>query len=172
MLKTDISDIIENNIKKKKIKEKDLCSIVLDMSYDIDMKIRIKYLDKIFKLKGYETVQEIINKLCIMYQFASTFLLKEFLKEISEKTKIHIDFKLNTAKLLCTNNEKDDVGYKSLYKICKSKDFLNIPTPVKLDSIFILMKNNKYKLKSKKLFCNIINNEKIDIDFRYKSILS
>ena len=176
MLKTEINDIIEidiKNIKKKNIKkENDLCDIILDMSYDIDIKRRIKYLNKIFKLKGYEFVQEIINKLCIMYQFASTFLLKEFLKEISEKSKIHIDFKINTAKILCTMNKNDDIGYKSLYKICKTKDFYNISTTIKIDTIFILMKNNKYKIKSIKLFCNIVNNEKLNIDFRYKSILS
>jgi len=176
MLKTDINDIIESNLKnkrkEKKIKEEDLCNVIVDMSYDIDINQRIKYLNKIFKSRGYEYVQELINKLCIMYQFASTFLLKEFLKEISEKSKIHIDFKLNTAKIMCAINGKDDLGYKSLYKICKSKDFLNIPTPVKIDTIFILMKNSKYKTQSKRLFCNIVNNNKLNIDFRYKSILS
>ena len=174
MLKTDINQIIESSIKKKekKIKDEDLCNIIVDMSYDIDIKERIRYLNKIYKSKGYEYVQELINKLCIMYQFASTFLLKEFLKEISEKSKIHIDFKINTSKIMCAINGKDDLGYKSLYKICKSIDFLNVPTPVKIDTIFILMNNSKYKTKSKKLFCNIINNKKLDIDFRYKTILS
>ena len=48
----------------------------------------------------------------------------------------------------------------------------NLPTPYKVETICKLMKNENYKEQALLYFFNIINNEELDCEYRYKTILS
>lgn len=150
--------------------EDELDEGVIDLS--VNLKIRMDYIHRFYKDKGYDIIQELVNKLSGMYQLSGTSLLKEYLFEISTKSKLHIDHKVISAKGLCFYNKEDDLGYKAINEICKSKDFYSIPTPCQIELICILIKHKKYKKQSKKYFCQVINNDNIEVDYRYKAILN
>jgi hypothetical protein len=67
--------------------------------------------------------------------------------------------------------KQDDTGYETLEYICSTLDD-SIPTPVKIDVVCMLMGSEKYKLNAKEYFLNIINDQNVNCDFRFKSILS
>lgn len=64
-------------------------------------------------------------------------------------------------------------GYKALNNVCsKMCDEIDFPTPCRIDAIHMLMENIEYKNESNIYFKEVINDDKIDCDYRYKSILS
>ncbi len=71
------------------------------------------------------------------------------------------------------NNINISIIYKSLNYISNNLDkILDLNIIIKIDCIIYLMKNPNYFEDSTYLFSNLINNKKIDIEYRYKTILS
>ena len=150
--------------------EDNLPSVVMDLS--ISLKIRIAALEMYHTKAGTEETTELITKLGMMYTLSGTTLIKEFLYAICTESKISTSLRLMSAKSLCFFNEKIELGYKALDHICQNLE--NIPTPVKIDAIYILIKCpiEKYHINAKNYFCKIINDLTLECDFRYKTILS
>lgn len=151
------------------IKDKnDTKEVILDLS--ISLQHRLNTLELFYNTYGNEETLEIVNKLNTMYQFSGTKSLEEYLFEICTNSNINPMLKLSSAKSLCYFNEEQEIGYKALDIVCKNLG--DVPSPCKIESVIILMKHKDYKLNSRNYFCNIINDQKIECDYRYKSILS
>ena len=88
-------------------------------------------------------------------------------EEIQIKNENNIEIKKRNLELL-------NRGYKSLNNIFKDLDLKknNISTPYIIDTLCILIKSENYDNECDIYFRKIINNEKLDCDYRYKIILS
>lgn len=147
--------------------KENLSEIIIDLS--IPLNTRIKGLETFFEKFGEETV-EIVSRLSTMYQFSGTKILKLYLYRICEKCKISTSLKITAATSLCYFNPHDETGYQALDIVCKNMK--NTATPRKIEAICLLMTHKKFKIKSKNYFCKITNDQKLDCDYRYKTILS
>lgn len=147
-----------------------LPSTIMDLS--VPLETRIEALEMYHDKFGSEETTELITKLGMMYTLSGTTLIKEFLYEIAVKSKINIMLRLMAAKSLCSHNKNEELGFSAINIICQ--DLTNIPTPCKIESVFILIKCDldKYHTPAKDYFCKIINDDKLECDFRYKTILS
>ena len=146
---------------------------ILDLS--LNVKTRITYLNQYFNEKGEQETLELINRLCTMFQFSKTTLLKDYLYEISLSSTISIMLKIITSTILCSTQSNNIQGYYAINTICKTMidmDESFIATPLQIETICTLMQHPTYKIESRNYFCTIINNQKINCDYRYKSILS
>ena len=152
-------DEINNNLQKT----------IFDFSNDIT--IILKALLLFFDINKDETV-EVINRLCQMFIFSGSKIIQTLLFKIctDQDTKILSSiFRLECAQSLC-QGRNNEIGYTALDNVCK--DFADIPTPIRIEAIFILVKCDKFKNNAIKYFTNIIADQTIECDFRYKTILS
>jgi hypothetical protein len=156
---------LENNIDFTT--ESNISKYILDLS--LSLQTRIKALNLYYNQNNDDTI-EIINKLSMMYEISGTKVLREFLYQICKNTILPPFLQSICAKTLCTYNEKDDLGYEAV-DLVYPKFNQTIATPYKIDFIKLLMKNEKYKHKATSYFCEIINDQNINCDYRYKSIL-
>lgn len=153
------------NIEKNNINDNNIINIILDFELPLDTRIyALEYIKEEHKLV------EIINKITGMFMFSNTKILEEFIYEICMNSNIDTTLKIDCATSLCYYCSNSTIGYTALNHICKKLD--NIPTPLKIESVILLMSENQFKVNSKNYFCNIINDITIDCDFRYKTILS
>jgi hypothetical protein len=156
------------------ITDKNLLSeAIVDLSIQPDL--RIHYIEKFYEHFGEIESLELINRLSSMYQISGTKILEKYMYDISTNCKINAFLKITTAKSLCYFNPKQVIGYQALNIICEKFDYEqdnSLSTPVKIDAISLLMNNDLYKKQSLQYFCEIINNIKLDCDYRYKTILS
>jgi hypothetical protein len=71
------------------------------------------------------------------------------------------------------NEKRQNIAFKLLNIVCSQLISDNeLATPYKVEVISMLMKVSKYKEKSSMYFKQVINNDNIDCDYRYKLILS
>lgn len=133
----------------------------------INLRIRIMYLE-LFYERDPEQFGEVISCIIGMYSFSRTIILKDYLYEISINEKIPIIYRIECSKNL--NKE----GYYLINQLCKNNLFNFLPTPIRVDTILYLMKNNtdEYKEESKKYFCDIVNDIHIENLYRFKLIQS
>jgi hypothetical protein len=163
----------ENNYIIDMTDNKLLSEAILDLSIQPDL--RIHYIEKFYEQFGKIESLELINRLSSMYQISGTKILEKYMYDISTKCKINAFLKITTAKSLCYFNPKQVIGYQALNIICEkfeSEQDHSLSTPVKIDAISLLMNNDSYKKQSLQYFCEIINNIKLECDYRYKTILS
>jgi hypothetical protein len=174
-----------------------LAKYVLDLSLDQDL--RINALEQLCELEKENSV-ELISKITGMYQFSGTTILARFLYKVCTHGNITAFLKLELATSLLSfveieedsdSEDEDDMieikrssniaiqkrnlqrknnGYKALDSVCY--DLQDVPTPCRIDAICMLMKCETYKNQSQSYFIEIINDQFIDCDFRYKTILS
>jgi len=165
----DLTLIREKSINIIVDKDKEsLTELVTDLSTPLIT--RISGLELFFNKFGQEESNEIINKLSMMYQFSGTKIIETYLYEICMQCKIDTFLKITAAKSLCSFYPEKEHGYKALNNVCK--DMEDVATPCKIDAICLLMLHKTYKTQSKDYFCSIINNIKLECDYRYKTILS
>jgi len=150
------------------VSEENISKNIIDLS--LDLETRLKCIDIFYKKEG-DNVIEIINKLIMMYDLSNLKLLKQYLYDICEKSSLPPFLKSIVAKGLCFHDEKDELGYKAVDLIFQKMGD-EIGTPYKIEFIKILMKNENYKDKANMYFCNIINNDNLDCEYRFKYILS
>lgn len=191
------NDIIQNKEENVELKDENLSKIVIDLSIDQD--IRIKAFEKYFELHNNDSI-ELMSQITGMYQFSGSKVIQNFLIDLCFKSNISSFLKLEAAKSLLSfyemeevfkkeddknaieiktesnkqiikrNNERKEKGYYVLNHVCKKID--DISTPCRIEAICSLMECEKYKYESDEYFRNIINDSRIDCDYRYKSILS
>ena len=140
------------------------------MDFSLELKTRINSLELFYKQFGQEETLELVNRLATLFQFSGTKVLEKYIYEICVNSNISTLLKITAAKSLCYFDVKKEIGYVALDNICKNMS--DVPTPVQIDAVCLLMKHKKYKKQSRDYFCSIINNDKIDCDYRYKAILS
>ena len=78
----------------------------------------------------------------------------------------------NNKKIIERNLKRKEAAYEIINIVCSKFKNSDVPTPCQIESIHLLMKVEKYKEQSNSYFINIINDEKINCDYRYKTILS
>lgn len=145
-----------------------LSKTIMDLS--IPLETRIEALD-LYERSEKEEVIELINKLIMMYQLSGIKILREFLFAICEKSTINAFLKSISAKGLCTFNPSDELGYRAIDLVYPKLDD-TIGTPYKIEFVKLLMRNETFKEQALTHFCDITNNQTIDCDYRYKTILS
>ena len=166
---TDLQSSVEES--KTIIIDRDqesLSELIVDLSLPIET--RIQGIEMYFANFGQEESNEIINRLSMMYTMSGTKILEKYLYDMCMKCKISTFLKITAAKSLCYFNPEKELGYKALDTVCK--DMEDVATPCQIEAICLLMLHTKYKKQSLQYFCNIINNFKLDCDYRYKTILS
>jgi hypothetical protein len=152
------------------------------MDGSVKLKNRIGLLNYYYKKHGESQCMEIVNRISTMYQFSGTKILEKYLYEICTNCEISTFLKIICAKSLCYFNPENKLGYKALDFICKGigarkketqdADTPDMATPCRIDAVCLLMTNKTYKKKANGYFCSIINDMKLECDYRYKTILS
>ena len=166
---TDLQSSVEES--KTIIIDRDqesLSELIVDLSLPIET--RIQGIEMYFANFGQEESNEIINRLSMMYTMSGTKILEKYLYAMCMKCKISTFLKITAAKSLCYFNPEKELGYKALDTVCK--DMEDVATPCQIEAVCLLMLHTTYKKQSLQYFCNIINNLKLDCDYRYKTILS
>lgn len=148
--------------------QESLSELIVDLSLPIET--RIQGIEMYFANFGQEESNEIINRLSMMYTMSGVKILEKYLYAMCMKCKISTFLKITAAKSLCYFNPEKELGYKALDTVCK--DMEDFATPCKIEAVCLLMLHTTYKKQSLQYFCNIINNLKLDCDYRYKTILS
>ena len=148
----------------------DLIETILDLS--IEEEERLNALDKCYELSPNSVCIEIVKKLSLMYIMSGISVLKSFLSNVVLKTNIPIILKLLCAESLCEYEKNSDVGYDAVDFICSTMK-KDLATPCKIQAINILIKSSikKYNLKARNYFCNIIEDDSIEEEYRYKLIM-
>jgi hypothetical protein len=145
-----------------------LSQLIIDLT--ISLTSRIKALELFYTSFGQEESLELINRLSTMYQFSGTKVLEKYLYEICMNSNISSLLKITIAKSICYFDKEKEIGYQILDYVCQNMS--DVATPCQIEAVCLLMVHKDYKTQSKKYFCNIINNETLDCDYRYKTILS
>lgn len=151
------------------IDEDNLSKTIVDLS--LDQETRLNALNTHFDREGRDGTIDIINKLSMMYQLSGTKILLKFLYAICEHSKLDGFLKSIAAKGIWIFNEKDTKGYKAINMVIPQMG-QDVGTPYRIEFIRILMDNEKYKKQCRDYFCTICNDQSINCDYRYKSILS
>jgi len=147
--------------------ENNLRSEILDTSRP--QEVKMKALSMYYETQGRENTIEVINTLGMMYELSGTRSLRQYLYDISCSSLDPL-LKSFSAKALWSHDNEDELAYKAISLVYPLLE--NASTPYRIDLVKILMRNEKYKQESRNYFCEIINNNKIDCAFRYRSILS
>jgi len=143
-------------------------------------------LSRSFQLSGTKLIEAFLLKICINSSLSTVFklealkglyLYEEDEEYISEKDDIEekqdkMDINENIKK---RNNIRKLSCYNALNIICfefTNETNIELPTPCKIESIHMLMTSEIHKTQSALYFSELINNQNIDCEFRYKTILS
>lgn len=186
----DFEEMVED------FEEEEISKVIVDLSYNI--KTRIHCLERLYDNEGMDIIEH-INRLSSMYQITGIKLLEEYLHEIVINSKLPIILKLESIKTLLeyqelledSDNEMDDEeleefnkkiieknrkrrinAYISLDNVCSNMNTTPCPTPCRVEAFSLLMYNEEYKLNVNNYFKEFVNDQQIDCDFRYKTILS
>lgn len=171
---------------------------ILDLS--LRYETRIKLIHRYYT-ENQNNAIEIISRISGMYQFSGAKILEKYLNGIALETKLSDFLNVEAVKGLLSFTEfeediydKDDdemkeiktesndairqrnelrqnIAYETLNIIC-SRLTNELATPYKIDVICSLMENEQYKEESSLYFIKVIDDNRIDCDYRYKSILS
>jgi len=195
---TNIDFLSDDTIFNKDTVDYDnLPETIFDLTLDI--KTRMHALELYYEAKNEETI-EIIVRLNGMYQISGISILEQFLFNISLSNVLSVLLRLEAVKSLIMYNELEDEiedddtpgekqqkdmdneivrkrntkrmdnSSKSLNEICKNA--FELPTPCRVESLYLLMNFEKYKEHSLIYFSDLVNDQNIDCEFRYYTILS
>ena len=193
---TNIDDLVDE-INNKEIDYDNLPTTILDLSKDLS--VRMEALELYHDEKGPETT-EIISRLNGMYQMSGISILEQFLCKITCNGKIDILLRFEASKALLAYKElEDDIeptdtdeeiqekeaenklvqmrnmkrkenSVYTLNQICLNSSTL--PTPCRIECIISLLELNGYSEEVNSYFITLINDQNIDCEFRYRTILS
>jgi hypothetical protein len=185
----------EDNIS---LDDKEYDKYILDLS--LKFETRIKLIERYYSENQNNTV-ELVSRISGMYHFSGTKILEKYLNGIATESYLSSLLKIEAIKGLLSFeeyeediDEKDDEelkeikkesndaikernkiryvnAYKVLNDVCSSLDD-ELPTPCKIEIICMLMENPEYDPYSCLYFLKIICDERLECEFRYKTILS
>lgn len=180
---TNIDLLSDENIFYEENKYNNLVEKILDLTLDIN--VRMCALESYYNDNKEETI-EIISRLNGMYQLSGISILEKFLLNIAKSNKLSIFLRLEATKALLMYTELDDDNNdeliyarnkkrlenssKVLREICSNSD--ELPTPCRVESLYLLMRFEDYKEDAKTYFINLINDKNIECEYRYNTILS
>ncbi len=150
-----------------------LHKIIFDLS--LTHTSRMKAFDMYAEEHGEEII-EVINRMCGMYSFSGASLLQKFLFEICTESNVDINMRVHCGKGLASYGQTEEEeklnkpGYDALDILCR--DMEDLPVPCQVDTVCFLMKCEDYTEHCKDYFCKIIDNVKIECEYRYRCILS
>jgi hypothetical protein len=159
-----------------------LPSIVMNLSKSLDK--RINSFEKYYEERGDNAI-EILRTLSSMYQMSGSKLIEHFFYRICTHGLISPFLKSEAAKCILDYEEADDdrqeeiianniarktLGYKALDHVCY--DLSNMPTPCRVEAIFLLMNSDMFQTNADSYFREFIRSENIECAFRYTTILS
>ncbi len=157
----------ENTDIEVELDDNNLPRIIMDFTFSLET--RIKALERYFSIIPDDTIQ-IVTQLCGMYMFSGTSLLRQYLFRIATDCKIDKMLKLKATKILIDNNRDKELGFDALNCVCE--DMYDIPTPCQIEAAFLLMLCDRYVQNALGFFVVITNNQALDCDYRYKTLLS
>ena len=193
---TNIDDLVDE-INNKEIDYDNLPTTILDLSKDLS--VRMEALELYHDEKGPETT-EIISRLNGMYQMSGISILEQFLCKITCNGKIDILLRFEASKALLAYKElEDDIeptdtdeeiqekeaenklvqmrnmkrkenSVYTLNQICLN--YSTLPTPCRIECIISLLELNGYSEEVNSYFITLVNDQNIDCEFRYRTILS
>jgi hypothetical protein len=154
------------------IDEDNLQSSIFDLSLSLETRARSIEL---YYQKYNNEIMEIVNKLAGMYIFSNTIILERYIRDICMNSSLSAYMKVILVQALVSPSPMDGTvskhGYTTLNHICK--DLSDVPTPVKVETIKILMKDpENYKMEALLYFDRVVNDQSLECDYRYKAILS
>ena len=167
----------------------DLQSIVMDLSLPINT--RIQGLVGCYEQNENRAV-ECLSTLASQYLMSGIKNLETFLRTLCEEIKLPAFFRLEAVKALLEyeeleeDSEEEDseelninirnrnktrkkVAAAGLEAICLTMD--EIPTPCRVEALYLLMEYPEHKSTATKCFKQLVNDQSIECDFRYKCIL-
>lgn len=165
-MNTNINELNENINDNEDYSEIDIAILSTDLT--IDDTVRKAAIQK-FCSENPNDALEAINKLVGIYIFSRIKMLEKFIYDLCVNSTIQNNYKLILASGLCTSGL--DIGYDAMNYICLNWGN-DIPTPIKVESIFTLMEAEKYRGNALEYFISVINNQVIECDYRYKTILA
>jgi hypothetical protein len=185
MTTTDVDEIIKKDYVSDS-DDKDSENIeenIMDMSRSLDN--RIKALELFYNEQGDNAV-EIMRRLSSMYQLSGSKLIEKFFYRICTDCLISSFLKLEVAKSLLdyeeygdedraeevkiNNEDRKILGYKAVNHVCQ--DLSKMPTPCRVEAIFLLMKSPQFKTEADFYFKEFVRSDTIECEFRYMTILS
>ena len=134
------------------------------------LKIVEQFLVEISKINNTEYISTTLK-----IEAAKSLLLFDEIGEKYEKNDSEEEKQIkdeNNKKIIERNSKRKEIAYEIIDIVCSTFKNSDVPTPCQIESIHLLMKIEKYKEQSNSYFINIINDEKINCDYRYKTILS
>lgn len=176
----------------------DLKDIILDPFSDISVKF--ESIKELLNAQSESSVLELTSVLSSMYQLSGTRVLEDLFHLICESPELTFFIKFECCKSLLNfsefydrildvdddatiaikaenkknienrNKERTCRAYESLDKICQTLD--GTPTPCRLEIICILMGSVNHKIESNSYFIDFVRDDRIDCEFKYKTILS
>lgn len=179
IVNTDISVVLStDNVSVKSEQDiKDLAhykDIIFDFDNDLEDQINAFM---IWHEQPDDIILEITNKLCGMYLFSGSSMIKNLFINLidlqsTETTKAPQDIiKIKFAKAICSYKSSEQ-HYEILNNTIKNLD--NVPIVLMIDCVQMLMKSTSsiHRTDSLEYFIAIINNTEHDEDYRYRAILS
>lgn len=193
---TQVDQLADEKEYNKEIDYNDLHSIVMDLSNSLSE--RLTSMTACYK-KDQERAIESLSTLTSMYQMSGITNLEMFLYQMCEIVDLPSFFRLEAAKALLEYEEledeieSEDDEDERLIKIEENKRVVSrnqrrqhtaalglknvcltmgvMPTPCRVEAICLLMKHVEHKDIANSCFKELINDNKIDCDFRYKTLL-
>lgn len=165
--KLDIINEIKENIKdtKEDIENarESSCDLFLPLPTRIENLIRYQdYCKQDINLN----FGEVISKFIGMFFFSKTKTIEEYISEISKTTEIDIIYRIECAKSL------EEKGYKYINDMFQKEEhnIKTLSTPLRVETLFFLMKSDEFKEQSREYFCSIINDQSIEELYRFKTV--
>ncbi len=172
--KTDIRDVtggdeiqtFEDEDEKTLLLDENIHSTILDQM--ISMPMRLKAVKAIFQQEGFDNTYEVLNKIIMMYHFTGTVSLKKFIYTVAIESDIDIYLRALLSKSLCEYDEDGIEGYEALVFLYPKLDHLSVI--LRFDFILYVLKREEFTEKARTYFCELINDSKIDCDYRMKNL--
>ena len=170
---------------------------ILDNNNNI--KDRVKYFEE-YILLDYNAGLELLNTYCSQYNFSGTHNIKTLLHNLCFNLDIDDILKIKCCKSLLSfeefeegsdseddeefakikkdsdikvrerNEKRFELAYKSINTVCEN--WKKVPTPMKIEIIHTLMKKDEYKKECEKYFLEVLNDNNLETEYKYKCILS
>lgn len=164
---TDIKSVINKDIHHE-IDSND-SDIILNLS--LSLNIRLDAIKRTIA-SDINSLFELLTKLSGMYELAPIASIEEYLYQICIVSEIPWDYKLILADALC--REMSPKGESIMVQLINNTHELldnKVYTPVKVSIILKLLSNEKYYIQALIYLMDIINNQTISCEYRYRVLL-
>lgn len=138
---------------------------------DLPISYRVEILHKLASLNQ-DTLNETINRLIGFYNFTPTEILKNFLIAIAEISHIELNLRMECARALYDDEKM--MGYAAFLVILSDiTPEYSLPVPIQIEIYrYLFEEESHFELVSQLFNEQIVKNEVIDNDYRYKILVT